>query len=176
MNKRETILSSRLTVILLTGAILLGCSPTPNITGTWSFCNEKGIYVEVSFLETGEVVICPESEIDGRDYLYRIKDDSLLTLNLKGEGVSSCKITIDTKQNLLDIVYADEVKSHKIQYAKIFSVPLLQKSFMDTVNDDFKSYKQNYLFRKHNKGCVSITEDYSRHLKIHEVDTVFDDF
>lgn len=151
----------------------MSCKNDSRIVGTWAFCNEKGTYVEVTFLSNENLVICPESQIDCKDYKYKIAGDSLLTFDLIGDQVSSCFL-VSKPSGFFDISINEGKGTRLIRYSKVFGEPTVKKAFVDTVDATYISYKIKYLKRKLERGCLKISD--SSDFKIEKMDTVFDDF
>lgn len=153
---------------------MMSCTTPPQIVGTWSFCNNNGLYFEVSFLENRSAIICPEFQPDCRQYKYKVIGDSLLTLNLLDERVSSCAI-IESGPNYFDISFSDEGKEQVIRYHRVCNPPLLKKAFVDTVNDKFLSHREEFRKRMILRGCIR-NVDPSDTIKVQKMDTIFNDF
>lgn len=173
MKELRPIFSSRVAVLLGTFALLLSCQPKRDFFGTYSYCNEEGYYVEVSFLSADELLIAHELVPDGRQYRYRLEGDTMITYDLEGRLLTKCGIAKYEIDQVI-IVAAQNDSTYEFIYSRIASKPILGEAFKDTTDTGYKEYLALYLERKMKKGCPPIRPP--ARINIQDMDTVFNNF
>lgn len=173
MNNRRIILESKFAMSMVVWSLLVSCTSGTAFIGTYSFCNESGYYTEISFLSPTDLVVCHEVQPDGKRFTYGIKGDSMFTYNLDGHIVSECRI-VSASPEKIEIATTEGDSIYHFDYVLISARPLLSHPFPDTLTSEYKTYKNEYDQRRSAKSCLKIPE--IEHIKLEDIDTVFDDF
>lgn len=152
--------------------LLIACEQNTTYSGSYSFCNDKGFYNEVTFLSADKIIVSHEWIPWGETYRFEVVGDSMFTYDHHDGRVSGCRIISHTKE-LIHITYSEYDTTYHFWYKRISGGPVITEDFSDTATVEYRNYKSLFDARMKEKGCIPV--DTVAPLKLKDIDIDFEE-